>query len=165
MKHVMLAFVSPVNARYLREPITYPNVMGEPYTSIQTNESALVYIERMLGRDQLSRIFLIASDKVRNELVPQPNEFGELNHLDFLQRRVIKECPELDGKFSVLDYSDAVDESAKLDKNILQIADIADAIEVSGRRDGRDHIFRSQRSDRVSSDGDSKNVFADQRRR
>lgn len=126
MKHIMLAFVSPVSPRYLSEPIVY-NIQGAPYRSIQTNESAIVYIERMLGGESLSKIFLVATDKVRNELVP-PNEFGEITHLEFLQRRVVKECPALDGKFVALNYSDAIDEGSKLEKNILQIADIADAI-------------------------------------
>ena len=127
MKHIMIAFVSPVNARTLTNPIDY-NIQGSPYRSIQTNESAIVYIERMLAPDSLSKIFLIASDKVRNELVPSPNEFGEITHLEFLQRRLLNECREFEGKFTALDYSDALDESSKLEKNILQVADIADAI-------------------------------------
>ena len=127
MKHLMIAFVSPVNARTLTNPINY-NIQGSPYRSIQTNESAIVYIERMLAPDALSKIFLIASDKVRNELVPSPNEFGEITHLEFLQRRLLNECREFEGKFTALDYSDALDESSKLEKNILQVADIADAI-------------------------------------
>ena len=126
MKHIMLAFVSPVNPRFLSAPILY-NIQGRPYSSIQTNESAIVYIERMLDGDSLSKIFLVATDKVRNELAP-PNEFGEITHLEFLQRRVVKEFPALEGKFVALNYSDAIDETAKLEKNILQIADIADAI-------------------------------------
>ena len=34
MKHVMLTFVSPVNARYISEPIVYPDILGQPYRSI-----------------------------------------------------------------------------------------------------------------------------------
>ena len=127
MKHVMLTFVSPVNARYISEPIVYPDILGQPYRSIQTNESAIVCIERMLRAESLSRIFLIASDHVRNDLAPD-NEFGSITHLDFLKRRISKECPTLDDCFTVLNYSDAVDGVAMLEKNILQIADIADAI-------------------------------------
>ena len=127
-KNIMLAFVSPVNPMYINNPITYQNIQGQPYTSIQTNESAIVYIERMLGKDSLSKIFLIASDSVRNKLVSAENEFGSVTHLDFLQRRVLKECPQLEGNFTILDYSDKVDEKEKFEKNILQIADIADAI-------------------------------------
>ena len=126
MKHIMLAFVSPISPRYLSDPILY-NIQGRPYSSIQTNESAIVYIERMLDGESLSKIFLVATDKVRNELVPT-NEFGAISHLEFLQRRLVKECPALEGKFFALDYSDAIDETATLEKNILQIADIADAI-------------------------------------
>ena len=127
MKHLMPTFVSPVNARYIGEPIVYPDILGRPYRSIQTNESAIVYIERMLRAESLSRIFLIASDHVRNDLAPD-NEFGSITHLEFLKQRISKECPNLEDCFTVLNYSDAVDGAEKLEKNILQIADIADAV-------------------------------------
>ena len=128
MKHIMLAFVSPVNLNFLNNPITYPNIQGKPYIAIQTNESAITYVERMLGEESLSKIFLIASDKVQNDMVPAENEFGEVTHLQFLQRRILKEFPQLKEKFSIQNYSDEVNESEKLQKNILQIAEIADAI-------------------------------------
>lgn len=125
-KHIMLAFVSPVNARSLGEPIIYPDIQGKPYTAIQTNESAIVYVERMLGeKNSLAKIFLIASDSVRKGKVQYGNEFGDITHLEFLQKRIEKECPQLADKFSVQNYSD---NSAELEKNILQTAEIADAV-------------------------------------
>lgn len=123
-KNIMLAFVSPVSAYYLSNPITYADIQGRPYTAIQTNESAIVYVERMLGAQSLSKIFLIASDFVKLNKVPE-NEFGNVTHLEFLRRRMLKEFPQLAEKFSVQDYSD---ESGALDKNILQTAEIADAV-------------------------------------
>ena len=64
----MLAFVSPVNALSLGEPIIYPDVQGRAYTAIQTNESAIVYVARMLGEnDSLAKIFFIASDFVKEK--------------------------------------------------------------------------------------------------
>ena len=124
-KNIMLAFVSPVTPRFLNEPITYSDIQGQPYTAIQTNESAIVYVERLLGAESLSKIFLIASDSVKRDKVAAANEFGDVTHLEFLQRRIVKECPQLADKFSVHNYSDAID---SLDKNILQTAEIADAV-------------------------------------
>ena len=127
-KNIMLAFVSPVSGYYLSNPITYPDVQGRAYTAIQTNESAIVYVERMLTDNPLAKIFLIASDAVQNEKAPSENEFGNVTHLEFLKRRVIKECPQLAEKFSVHAYSEVDDVSTALEKNILQTAEIADAV-------------------------------------
>lgn len=124
-KNIMLAFVSPVSAYYLSNPIPYADIQGRPYTAIQTNESAIVYVERMLDAQSLSKIFLIASDFVKRDKVAAANEFGDVTHLEFLRRRMLKEFPQLADKFSVQDYSD---ESGALDKNILQTAEIADAV-------------------------------------
>ncbi len=123
-KNIMLAFVSVVNEVYLKNPIVYPDIKGAPYSSIQTNESAVVYVERMLGSDSLSKIFFITSDKVKNDFVAAETEFGKIKHIDFLKRRILKEFPYLKDKFVEQDYSDDRD----LEKNILQIAEIANAV-------------------------------------
>ena len=128
MKNIMIAFVSLVNTNFLNNPLEYKDIQGRPYTSIQTNESAIVYIERMLKKNSLEKIFLIASDSVKTKNVPAKTEFGDITHLEFLQRRLLKEFPNFEGKFAVLDYSDSVDEITKFDVNILQVANIADAI-------------------------------------
>lgn len=127
-KNVMLAFVSPVSARSLKEPINYPDIQGRPYEAIQTNESAIVFVQRMLGEESLSKIFLIVSDSVKTEKAPPENEFGDITHLEFLRRRIVKEFPQLAEKFSVQDYSEKGEGLTKLEKNILQIAQIADAV-------------------------------------
>lgn len=126
--NIMLAFVSPVSDHYLKNPIKYPDIQGRPYTAIQTNESAIVSVARMLGADSLAQIFLIASDDVKNNKVPPENEFGDVTHLEFLRRRVAKEFPQLPELFSIHDYSTKGDTATKLEENILQTAQIADAI-------------------------------------
>ena len=123
-KNIMLAFVSVVSEFRIKNPIFYEDIQGKPYNSIQTNESAIVYVERMLKENSLSKIFLIASDRVKNTFVPAETEFGKPNHLDFLKRRIVKEFPCLEDKFVELDYSD----DAELEINISQIAEIADAV-------------------------------------
>ena len=140
-KNIMLAFVSPVNAVSLNNPINYTDVQGQPYRAIQTNESAIVFVERMLGAENsLSQIFLIASDSVKSDKVPSENEFGDVTHLEFLRRRIAKEFPQLADKFSVQDYSEEGSGSDKLEKNILQIAQIADAVTAFARQNSGDKI-------------------------
>lgn len=123
-KNIMLAFVSVVSAFRVKNPVNYSDIQGKPYTSIQTNESAIVYVERMLKDDSLSKIFLITSDKVKNDFVDSETEFGKIKHLEFLKRRIVKEFPQLQDRFVELDYSD----DAELEINISQIAEIADAV-------------------------------------
>lgn len=128
-KNIMLAFVSPVSALSLSKPINYPDIQGLPYEAIQTNESAIIFVQRKLGEENhLSKIFLIASDFVKTAKAPPENEFGDVTHLEFLRRRITKEFPQLEEKFSVQDYSEEGEGSTKLEKNILQIAQIADAV-------------------------------------
>ena len=119
-KNIMLAFVSVVTRE---TTIDYPAIQGAPYSAIQTNESAVVYVERKLNRESnsLSKIFLIVSNKVKSENVPS----GNLTHLEFLKRRLISEFPQLENKFSEQDYSDGNEDLAK---NILQIGEIANAV-------------------------------------
>lgn len=78
--------------------------------------------------DSLSKIFLIASDYVKSQLVPAENEFGNVTHLESLKRRVTKEFPHLSERFSIEDYSEEGEDPTKLERNILQIARIADAM-------------------------------------
>lgn len=138
-KHIMLAFVSPVSKNFADNEIIYPDIQGKQYAAIQTNESAIVYIERMLNaqKNSLSKIFLIASDFVKKNNVP-PNKFvNDVPHLEFLKLRVAKECPQLDGKFSVQDYLDGV---TALKDNILQTAEIADAVMKFAQENFKDKI-------------------------
>ncbi|MBR0261866.1 MAG: TM1812 family CRISPR-associated protein [Selenomonadaceae bacterium] len=139
-KNIMLAFVSPVSASSLGKPINYPDIHGRAYEAIQTNESAIIYVERMLGENSLSKIFLIVSDSVKRGKVPSDNEFGDVTHLEFLRRRIAKEFPKLAEKFSAQDYSEEGSGSTKLEKNILQIAKIADAVTDFARENFGDTI-------------------------
>ena len=139
-KNIMLAFVSPVSAFFLNNPINYPEIKGRPYTAIQTNESAIVYVQRMLGAESLSKIFLIVSDSVKSDKVQPENEFGDVTHLEFLQRRIAKEFPQLAESFSIQDYSEEGTGSTKLEKNILQIARIADAVTAFANQNAGDKI-------------------------
>lgn len=141
-KNIMLAFVSPVSARSLQSPIKYPDIQGKPYEAIQTNESAIIYVERMLGEknSSLDKIFLIASDMVKNEKAPSENEFGDVTHLEFLTRRLRKKFPHLTEKFSIQNYSEEGSGSTKLEKNILQIAGIADAVTDFALQNSNDKI-------------------------
>lgn len=121
-KNIMLAFVSVVSDYRLKNPIYYKDIQGAPFSAIQTNESAIAYVERMLNKksDMLSKIFLIVSDKVKTEFA-----VNEITHLEFLKQRLVKEFPQLENKFSEQDYSEG---NENLEKNILQIGEIANAV-------------------------------------
>ena len=145
-KNIMLAFVSTVSPKSLNEPIDYPDIQGRPYRAIQTNESAIVFVERMLNakNNSLSKIFLIVSDAVQTGKVAPDNEFGDITHLEFLQRRITKEFPQLADKFSNQDYSEKAKEGEKLtvlEKNILQTAEIADAVMKFAQENSNDKII------------------------
>ncbi len=142
-KHIMLAFVSTVNPNYMKNPVPYSDIQGKSYDAIQTNESAIVYVERMLEAkgDSLSKIFLIASSAVNTEKAPVPNEFGEVTHLEFLKLRVAKEFPQLADKFSEHDYLEKGDDvEVLLNKNISQTAAIADAVTDFAKKNPDDKI-------------------------
>lgn len=141
IKNIMLAFVSPVSALSLSKPINYPDICGRAYTAIQTNESAIVYVQRMLGAESLSKIFLIVSESVKSGKVQPENEFGDVTHLEFLTRRIAKEFPQLTERFSIQDYSEEGEGSTKLEKNILQIARIADAVTDFAKQNSADKII------------------------
>ena len=168
-KNIMLAFVSTVSQFSLKSPITY-TIHGAPYVAIQTNESAVAYVERGLGEDSLAQIFLIVSNAVKTGKIPalpkpppppapEPVELSRFEkikrwfaetfgfakpvetpppievppveeppaptHLEFLEARLIKEFPHFADRFRELDYEDT---GNSLEKNILQIAKIADAV-------------------------------------
>ncbi|MBO4401251.1 MAG: hypothetical protein J5809_05340 [Selenomonadaceae bacterium] len=69
-RNIMLAFVSTVSPYSLKSPITY-RIHGAPYTAVQTNESAIVHVERGLGKDSLAQIFLIVTSAVKNGKIPK----------------------------------------------------------------------------------------------
>lgn len=140
-KNILLAFVSPVNTQYLNKPINY-KIHGQPYAAIQTNEAAIVFAEWKINpENSLAKIFLIASDRVKCEKILLDNEFGDVTHLEFLQRRITKIFPYLSDKFSVHDYSDTGDNFSALEKNILQTAEIADAVMNFARENPADEII------------------------
>lgn len=82
-KNIMLAFVSVVSQYRVQNPITYPDIYGSEYIAIQTNESAVVFVER---KNPLSKIFFITTNSVKNNFAPPENEFGEVTHLEFLKK-------------------------------------------------------------------------------
>ena len=53
----------------------------------------------MFGANSLEQIFLIASDKVKDNSNRIETEFGNVTHLEFLKHRIEKEFPDLAEKF------------------------------------------------------------------
>lgn len=121
-RNVMLAFISLVNPRSIESPVEYPDLMGEPYTAVQTNEAPVVYMQRLLKENQLDSLFLIASGKVRTENVPEGSEFGDVTHLEFFEKRILRLYPALEGHFLSIDYDDATDHLETSLHDVTQVA-------------------------------------------
>ena len=125
IKNIMLAFVSPVNPKSIENPVQYPDLAGQPYEAIQTNESAIVYMQRKLQDNALDRVLLISSDTTRKETVPAGSPIEGVTHLEFLKARLVAEFPALQDKFIECSYPDGIDD---LDACILKVAEIAEEI-------------------------------------
>ena len=136
-RNIMIGFVSLVNDYTLHNPISYLDIVGKPYTAIQTNESAIVWIKRWLQNKSLDKLFLIVSKTVKEDYVPDDTEFGRVTHKEFLEKRLLKEFPDLEGKFQYFDYSEepknevVTDEEAQqeLGQNLLEVAEIFKGIQ------------------------------------
>lgn len=137
-KNIMVAFVSIVSMKSVDMPVEYDDVHGLPYVAVQTNESAVAWLERAYAANPLDRIFLIVSNEVKNGFVPEGkgNTFGKITHLDFLKRRLIVKFPDLKGKFVEFDYTEGNSNSSyeekhhqqELSQNLLDVAKISDGI-------------------------------------
>ena len=132
-RNIMLAFVSPVSERFLNNPIPYPDLSGRSYDGIQTNEAAIVYANREFSLDH---VFLVASDKVKNEYIPEPNEYGHLTHLDFLKTRLCQEDNNFCDNISVVHYHDSTD----MDETLRGVTDIAQTIMGYQKENKNDNI-------------------------
>jgi len=88
-KNILLLFLSTINAPGGKiSEAHYENISGE--NTKTTNESAVRYL---LEKTPLDKIFIIASEKTRQEI----QGYNEaITHLDFFLERVKKFCPEID---------------------------------------------------------------------
>ena len=120
--NIMLAFVSLVQENNVKEPIYYPDINGKPYTAIQTNESAIIAVQRQLENNPLSSIFLVCSEKVRTSSAPQTDEYGIVTHINFLKKRLIQADNRLSNKIIDLGYYDDLDNIEESMRNVTQIA-------------------------------------------
>lgn len=88
-KNILLLFLSTINVPGGKiSEAHYENISGENKKT--TNESAVRYL---LEKTPLDKIFIIASEKTRQEI----QGYNEaITHLDFFLERVKKFCPEID---------------------------------------------------------------------
>jgi len=119
--NIMLAFVSLVQDRNVAEPIDYPDINGEPYTAIQTNESAIIAVQRQLKDNPLSGVFLVCSEKVKTYDAPKTNEYGMVTHINFLKKRLIQADSRLSDKLIELNYYDDLDNIEESMRNVTEI--------------------------------------------
>ena len=120
--NIMLAFVSLVQERNVAEPIHYPDISGQPYTAIQTNESAIIAVQRQLEDNPLSGVFLVCSEKVKTYDAPKTDEYGMVTHINFLKKRLIQADSRLSDKLIELNYYDDLDNIEESMRNVTEIA-------------------------------------------
>lgn len=120
--NIILAFVSLVQERNVAEPIYYPNINGKPYTAIQTNESAIIAVQRQLEDNPLSGVFLVCSEKVKTFDAPKTDEYGMVTHINFLKKRLIQADSRLSDKLIELNYYDDLDNIEESMRNVTEIA-------------------------------------------
>ncbi|MDY2685427.1 MAG: TM1812 family CRISPR-associated protein [Selenomonadaceae bacterium] len=135
-KNIMIAFVSLVSR--LTET-TYPNIQGREYHGVQTNEAAIVKAQRTLQQQgmELDQIFLIASDAVNESCIPAGSEFGSVSHLEYLEKRLLKEDATFTGHFTPLPYHD----SENIDDTLRDITKIAAGIQDYQIANSTDEIY------------------------
>ncbi len=120
--NIMLAFVSLVQQRSIDNPIRYWGVGGKPYTAIQTNESAIIAVQRELGNNPLDAVFLVSSEKVETYDAPKTEKYGMLTHINFLKKRLIEADERLSGKLHSIRYYDGLDNIDESLRNVTKIA-------------------------------------------
>lgn len=120
--NIMLAFVSLVQQRSIDNPIRYWGVGGKPYTAIQTNESAIIAVQRELGDNPLDAVFLVSSEKVETYDAPKTEMYGMLTHINFLKKRLIEADERLSDKLHSIGYYDGLDNIDESLRNVTKIA-------------------------------------------
>lgn len=120
--NIMLAFVSLVQQRSVDNPIRYWGVGGKPYTAIQTNESAIIAVQRELGDNPLDRVFLVSSEKVETYDAPKTEKYGIVTHINFLKQRLMEADERLADKLQDIRYYDGLDNIEESLRNVTQIA-------------------------------------------
>ena len=120
--NIMLAFVSLVQDRNIAEPIHYSDVVGQPYTAIQTNEAAIIAVQRQLADNPLAGVFLVCSEKVKTFDAPKTEEYGIVTHINFLKKRLIEADSRLSDKIIELNYYDDLDNIEESMRNVTEIA-------------------------------------------
>ena len=149
MKNIAIAFASPVNLKSIQKPNQY-QIFGENYDCIQTNESALLYLQRQVQRkyhQSLDFIFLIVSGTVENGLIPTNDIFAPCRHVDFLKARLKSHFSRGAGAGFPLPVirCEPYDENASPEECNIAIARIADKVEEAVRQtsaDKKDEVVR-----------------------
>lgn len=132
-RHILLAVASLVPQP---ERITsFPDLAGRPYDGIQTNEAAIVYLNRLLNGG-LDRIFLIVSDEVMERTVAGP---GSPTHYEFLCKRLAQEDATLPERIETI----RVKNDAQIDGTLRGITRAADHVLAYQQQDAGSSLILS----------------------
>lgn len=140
MENILLTFLSDVKVRdnkvlkteYEKVELPNKNVNGEPAET--TNESAVRYLLQYDLKDaQISKIFIFASNAVRDKITGYNNEKDNtMTHLDYFKKRMEKFMPNVDECITdetIYPY----DEDSDGEKNLRSVAEMAERIQKYAR--------------------------------
>ncbi len=127
MKNIMLLFLSDVKPFALKAPKHY-ELWGRSVDCIQTNESAVLYMQEFLQRktsgEGLEKIFMISSEATRTPIRDdKDNIVDERTPLQVFEEAVLRQHPELEDHFIPIEYP-----QGNMDECILQVASMAERI-------------------------------------
>lgn len=120
-RNIMLSIVSKTNPRTILKPVTYPDIQGQPYEAIHTNEACTVYLERKYNH--LDKIFFLISKEVEQDHV---TDGTERTHLQFLHDRLEAEYPKIWKRVEPCQYGrndEILDEIARIANSVSNYAD------------------------------------------
>ncbi|WP_301860827.1 hypothetical protein, partial [uncultured Megasphaera sp.] len=129
MKHIMLAFMSNLHTDRTTHQLTqtiYELHDGTQVTCVQTNESAICYMNHVLQKDgrQVDDIFCVTTKMLNGTILLDEQNDGTVRKViqkEFISRRIVERFPHLQGHVHTIDY----DETEPIDQTIGSIASMA----------------------------------------
>lgn len=127
MKNVMLLFLSEIhlNRESKLSFTSYEFNTTEKFDCVQTNESAVKYINRILQdkSEELDKIFLFSTNKTKEKIAirDEKGEFVIKTHIECFTERIGEFNLKLANAIEVVDY----DESSAINESIRQVTSMA----------------------------------------
>lgn len=129
MKHIMLVFMSNLHTDRTTHQLTYTTYElddGTNVACVQTNESAIYYMNHVLQKEnqQLHDLFCVTTKMLNGTLLLDEQNDGKVQNVvqkEFISKRIVARFPHLQGHIHDINY----DESEPVDQTIGHIASMA----------------------------------------